>query len=385
VRTDLLQRLRERRPEIEEAVLARVNSVEDPTAVDDVEYERGLKGAVHTALDYAIGALDGGATASDPIPAELTAQARLAARNAVDLDAVLLRYLAGHALICDFLLQEGGREPAELRRALRTETALFERILAEVADAYRQQVEQRNGGAERRCAEQVKRLLAGEPQDALEFRYDLDLWHLGLVATGAETHRGLRELAAALDRRLLVVRPGGTETWAWLGGRRPLAAGEVAERVRADSRSELVLAIGEPGRGISGWRLTHRQARAALPVALRGERRVVGYSDVALLASVFGDEVLTSSLTELYLTPLAAERDGGATLRQTLRAYFASGRNVTSAAAALGVSRQTVNSRLHAVEERIGRPLNACGTEVDTALRLSDLRNTPSTPLTSVK
>ncbi len=137
------------------------------------------------------------------------------------------------------------------------------------------------------------------------------------------------------------------------------------------------LAIGEPGRGIAGWRLTHLQAKATLPVALRGENRVVSYSDVAILASALGDEVLTRSLTELYLTPLEAERDGGAALRQALHAYFAAGRNVVSAANALGVSRQTVSRRLDAVERRIGRPLETCGTEVETALRLCDLQQQP--------
>jgi DNA-binding PucR family transcriptional regulator len=52
-------------------------------------------------------------------------------------------------------------------------------------------------------------------------------------------------------------------------------------------------------------------------------------------------------------------------------------RNVTSAAAALGVNRHTVSNRLRAVESRIGRPISSCVAEIDAALRLEDLRQEP--------
>lgn len=49
-----------------------------------------------------------------------------------------------------------------------------------------------------------------------------------------------------------------------------------------------------------------------------------------------------ASLGQLYLEPLARERDGGQMARETLRAYFGAERNGASAAPVLGVSRQTV-------------------------------------------
>ncbi|MBA3865218.1 MAG: helix-turn-helix domain-containing protein [Solirubrobacterales bacterium] len=57
-------------------------------------------------------------------------------------------------------------------------------------------------------------------------------------------------------------------------------------------------------------------------------------------------------------------------MRKTLRAYFAANRNGASAAAALGVSRQTVKNRLRAAEELIGRGLTECAADLETALRL---------------
>jgi DNA-binding PucR family transcriptional regulator len=121
---------------------------------------------------------------------------------------------------------------------------------------------------------------------------------------------------------------------------------------------------------MEGWRLTHRQARAALPIARQSQEPAVRYGDVALIASVLQDELLVRSLRQLYLEPLAEERDGGEVLRKTLRAYFEAERNVSSAAAALGVTRKTVTNRLGVVEECLDRPLGSCSAEVEVALLL---------------
>lgn len=99
----------------------------------------------------------------------------------------------------------------------------------------------------------------------------------------------------------------------------------------------------------------------------------VRYADVGLLASVAQDPLLSSSLRDMYLAPLSEARDGGVRLRGTLRSYFEAGRNITSAASALGVSRQTVASRLRAVEEMLGRTLESCGPELEVALRLESV------------
>ena len=129
------------------------------------------------------------------------------------------------------------------------------------------------------------------------------------------------------------------------------------------------IALGEPAQGLAGWRLTHRQAAGALSIAER-RAKPVRYADVSLLAAALRDELLAASLRRLYLEPLEAERDGGAILRDTLRAYFDCGRNVTSAAATLGVDRKTVTARLRGAEQHIGRPLGGCAAELQTALEL---------------
>jgi len=380
----LAARLREHHAEIEQAVLTRVFAISDPAEVEDPEYVAGLREAVGAGLDYGLAALQAPQAADPPpVPVQLLFQARYAARSAVPLDTVLRRYFAGYTVLGDFILIEAQREeataPAELMRALRGEAAVFDRLLAAVSEAYRHEAERGARTAEGRRASRVRMLLAGELLDVSELDYDMDAWHLGALATGPGAKKAIRNLAKALDRRLLVVCGEQGKLWVWMGGRRRLASREALRLAESSWTGDGALAFGEPGQGIEGWRLTHRQAKAALPIAMRGERRLLNYSEVALFAAALNDDVLASSLRDAYLVPLESQRTAS-TLIETLRAYFAAGRNASAVATAMGVSRQTVSIRLRAAETHIGRPLDQCAAELETALALSKLvRNAVAT------
>ena len=373
-------RLEARRPEIEQEILARVHAVSDSAGAEDPEYVQGLRAAASAALGYGLAGIARGER-SGPIPAVLFAQTRRAARNGIGLDTVLRRYFAGYTLLGDFVVQEaedgGLLRGAALRRVLRAQAALFDRLVLAITDEYTRatETEGRVGSLEQRRAEHVERLLAGELVDPAELAYELDAWHIAAIAAGRRAKGTMEDLATALDRRLLVVHCDEGTVWAWLGGVRRFDSAELARLASAGPVDGVSLAVGEPGEGAAGWRLTHRQAAAAWPLALRGPRSPVRYADVALLASILQDDILASSLNQLYLSPLAEERDGGAALRRTLRAYFAAGRSASSSAAALGVDRHTVASRLRTVEERLGRPLGDCALELEAALRLEGARD----------
>lgn len=221
----------------------------------------------------------------------------------------------------------------------------------------------------------MRELLAGEPVDPAGLRYELDGWHLAAIAAGPGAVEALRDLAAALKRSPLLIYGEEETVWVWLGGRSLLSARQALHMAERSLAPRVSLAIGEPGQGIEGWRLSHHQAKAAMLVARRGPEHRLRYAEVALLASALRDEMLVSSLRRIYLDPLEGERDGGMTLRRTLEAYFTAGQNASSAAAALGLSRQTVNSHLRSVEERIDRPLNSCMAELEIALRLDVTSN----------
>jgi hypothetical protein len=354
--------------------MVRLTSLAAPPARGGPEYAQGLREAIVAAVRYTIEGIAQAERELPPVPEPVLAQARRALRTGVGLDTVLRRCLAGHALLNDFVVEEaeGRVTPAELTRAMRGLASALDCLLAAVTAAYRLEQNHCRRTREDRRAELVDRLLVGEPLDASELAYGLDAHHLGMLACGAKAAEALSPLATSLEARLLAVRRDQEEVWAWLGTRAPLDPDEVRRLAAATLPSHGALALGEPGQGRQGWRLTHRQARAAFSLARNGPEPCVRYAEVALLAAVLRDDLLTTSLRRLYLKPLEGGRDGGAVLRETLRAYFAAGLNGASAAKALGVSRQTVSHRLQAAEECIGRPLLTSRLELDTILRLAE-------------
>jgi hypothetical protein len=374
---DLVERrLGPRRPELEQAALARLHAIADPASTPDASYRGGLRVALSVAFDYAFAALDDPEGPPQPVPVELLSQARLAARNGVSLDAVLRRYAAGQGLIVDALLEEAaqaGISATELKLSLRALSSRFDDVVCAVGEEYAREEEARRFGPEQRRIALVRRLLAGEPTDASPLRYELTACHLGIAASGPGVGPALRSLAESLDRGLLLIQPDDHTCWAWLGGRRPLTSAEAGLLAAARWPAGVAVGCGVAAEGIAGWRLTHRQAAAALTVAQRLEGGFVAYPDAALLAAVLQDDLLAASLRQLFLDPLDEGRDRGQRAKRTLRAYLDAAGNASSAAAALGVSRRTVATRLAAIEELLGAPLEARAAEIEIALRLDEI------------
>ncbi len=311
-----------------------------------------------------------------PIPAVLLSQARLAARGGLTIDAVVRRYSACDTLIRDVFTKEAEDaclvEQVKLSDILRVQGILFDRLIAAVSDEHRRE-SSRLASPELMRFAIVKGLLAGEARDTAELHYNLDAFHLAAIMKGTGASSVAKGLASALDCVPLVVQGGDGATWAWLGRRMKPDVGRIEELVGSRWPATVNLAIGEPGYGEAGWRQSHKQASAAFLVALRKPGSLIRYAEDPLLFTAMRDDLLSASLRDLYLVPLTAERDGGASLRQTLRAYFAAGRNGAAAAAALRVSRQTIKNRLRAVEDHLGRPLTSCTADLEAALQLHDL------------
>ncbi|HKO37459.1 MAG TPA: helix-turn-helix domain-containing protein, partial [Solirubrobacterales bacterium] len=334
---------------------------------------QGLKGALAAAVEHRLAVLESGERQAPPVPAALLAQARLDARDGVPLETVLRRYFAGNTLLGDFLVEEAERAEvpsSTLRRLLGEQATLGDQLIAAVSAEHDREAKSRPRSAAERRRECVKDLLAGKLADTSELGYELDAHHLALMAKGKGAEELMRGLASELDRRLLIVQREEESQWAcWLGGIRPLEPEAVLRALDGFVPEGVFVTSGEPGEGLPGWRSSHFQAKAALPVAERRGEPVARYADVALLAAIARDDLTATSLRQLYLVPLEGARDGGRAYRQTLRAYFEAERNVSSTAAALGVDRRTVRNRLHSIEELLGRPLKDVALDVDVALQ----------------
>jgi hypothetical protein len=358
--------------------------VPDSVGDRDAEYVAGLRATAAAGFDFILTGIEQGEGWSAVVPVEAIEQARRAARNGVGLDAVLRRYMVGQALLWDYVMQEAARvcEDGVLREMLRVQASLLDRLVMDVAREHVSERERAGRSSEQRLAERVLALLAGRPVvregdggvSGLDLGYELEAEHLGVIAGGARAREALRAVAVRLDRRLLCVGRGEGTVWGWLGGRHGFEVADLERVVSAHQPAQDVsFAVGEPARGLAGWRLTHQQAQAAFVVALRCSQKLTRYADVALLAAALKDEALGRVLIDVYILPLEDSRNSGVVLRETLRAYMAVGCNTSSAAAALGVLRKTVESRLRTSEERLGRSLHPYPAELEVALRLDAL------------
>jgi hypothetical protein len=370
-RAETAARLAERRGEIEEGALTRIHSLLGDPA--DPQLQDELTIAIAAAVDYAMAAVEVGESQALPVPAPLLDQARLAAREGVALDSVLRRFLVGYTLFGEYLVREVPDGSRALKWLLRDQAVFFDRLLEAIGGEYRKEASGGRVQAHELVARRVRRLLRGDASDAAGIPYEFEGWHIGAVVVSHRGREPVVQPAVDSNPRLLIVRQGDGTVWGWLGARKRPSVNDRHRLAAMFVGSAASVALGEPGCGLDGWRLTHMQAKAALPVALRGWDRTVTYSDVGLLAAALRDRVLVSSLRHLYLEPLEKSRDRGQALRETLRVYFATDRNVSSTAAALGVNRSTVASRLRSVEESIGRQLTACAAEIEVALRLEEL------------
>jgi diguanylate cyclase with GGDEF domain/PucR-like helix-turn-helix protein len=384
-RIELTSRLRSRQVELQEAVFAHVRSVAPDAITDeDAQLALGLREMIAVCVDFGLASIERGEQWPGPAPPAVAAQARRAASHGMSLATALRRCAAGSTLLWSFVLGEVARQdlPEEQRYALLLQASavmgsLLVCVQAEIGDAHSLEIRRGARSHEQRRAETVHKLLAGEPADAGELAdlgYELEAWHLGVIATGAEAGKAVRGVAAALGRKLLSVAHGRETVWAWLGGQRQLAFADVERVLRAQEDTDVSFAIGEPRRGADGWRQTHGEAEGALLVARCRPCKLTRYRDVAQEAAALQDEAFADSMIDTYLSPLDEMRIGGQAARKTLRALFQTGHNVSSAASALKVDRSTVHRQRNEIEQRLGCQLRMRQGEIEVALRIEDLR-----------
>jgi hypothetical protein len=141
-RRTLSEALRQRLPEIEEAVFARVRMISEPDRTPDPEYLAGMRAAVSEALEYAIEGIEQGAVPDDPLPTAAITQARRSVQAEIPLDTVLRRYAAGDRLLSEFIMECAAEVPADaLRETLRMQGARADHVMAGIATEYMREVE----------------------------------------------------------------------------------------------------------------------------------------------------------------------------------------------------------------------------------------------------
>lgn len=377
-RVGVVKRLRSRRTEIEDAIAVRIHSL--TADLGRCDHKDGERTAIVAILEYALTSIEHGDAYVPSVPPEAVKQAQGAARSGIGLGTVLRCYLAGYVLIENFVMQEAGGSDlrdrgATLRSIQETLSFLLDELIASISKEYACEVQRVSSSPQRRTAERVRRMLAGEILDTEQLGYRMDTWHLGIVGTGVRAAQTLGSLTASLDCRLLPVTDGDDKVWAWLGGQsKQNVVGDVKRLLSTTWPDGVSLAFGETAEGLEGWRLTHWQAQSAWLVSLRLPQRFTHYADVALLAPWLQHDVHARWLVNTYLAPLDNQKVPGATLRTTLRHYFAAGRNASAAASALRVSRRTMRNRMNLIELALGASVvERHQAELELALQLEQL------------
>lgn len=374
----LAGKLRTHRSEIEQDICDRIAAIGESAGNASYATSRATRKLVHSALEHGISSLELGERRPCVLPPTLSASARNAAWMSISLETLLMRYVAGYSLFRDVLLREAEPQttkhpPYILRAILRSTDVQFERMLKLIGAEYQSEMTNRSRSSAVLHLERIRGLLSGDSIELAGESYNLTATHIGIVGVGEHLGNSIAGAAKALRGQLLAASPEPRELWAWIGVQGIPPQAELAKALEGQLNSESCIAVGEPAVGLPGWRLTHRQAAAAVPLVQHGEGRLVFFSSVAQTASALNDDLLRESLGNRHLEPLSRERDGGTILRETLRAYFAADRNVSSAAAALGLRRHTITNRLRTVERRLECDLPSCASELELALKLEPI------------
>jgi AcrR family transcriptional regulator len=140
----MVERLRARRSEIDNAIFERVSDLApEAVGLTDPEYLAGLRAAVTAVVDYGLTGYEQNTGSPAMIPSAAVTQAHRAARAGVDLGTVLRRYVAGHAVLEDFVVQEADCSEFQgqrtvLPRILATSALLLDRLITSIISAYMQ-------------------------------------------------------------------------------------------------------------------------------------------------------------------------------------------------------------------------------------------------------
>jgi DNA-binding PucR family transcriptional regulator len=356
--------------------VTRIRANVPPGAVPEDEWfwnavQRSYSANVALALDLvAAGARD----VPEELPVESVELARVAARAGLPPDTISTVFRTGQSRFWEAWREaiEGLGLSPELTLAVIDEVMDFgTRYMAwtaqEVAARYLHELETR----EDTLFALVRQVLDGRAAQDAQLGYALHGRHLALFVTGPRSREAVTAFATEFGRRPLVVAPDQEAAWAWLSEQAEPDARRTRNLSKIAAGLEVTLGVGSTRTTIQGFRRSHEEARIAARCAASMGEPVAVYADVLPEALALGDAQAAEELVARTLGPLGKDKRGQR-LRETLRAYCATG-NGASAASQLGVSRRTLTYRVAEIERRLGTPLAARRTEIDLALRLERL------------
>lgn len=319
------------------------------------------------------------------------------AQRGISVAAIPRCYVIGLG-ICDAALREAvdalqAPEKVKWQLANTASQYLFgycEKVSGDLVDHYQRERELWARGADSVRAELVVAIVSGRPVDlratSAALGYDLDRHHAAIIVwSDPRAHdkpplQALKRAAAAIAHEmkgieLLVVPAGSSAVWAWTSG--PNLTGSVSISVDAP----LLAAVGDPGQGVDGFVLSHRQAgdgRLVTGMFPTPPGTVVCYPEIALHSLLTRDLSRARQYVHHELGELSSDSERSRRLRSTLIAFFEEGMSWGRTAERLGIHQNTVIYRVNQAKDLLGRPLTERRLELEVALRLAMLESASS-------
>ena len=237
----------------------------------------------------------------DEVSSTLEAEeyARRLAQRGISSTVLVRAYRLGQQLVLDWVFGELARDEPDAQVAFAA-SRLFtdltftyvDRISEQVVVAYETERERWLAHRNTVRAAMVTDLLAGENVDAATAEqalgYRLRQHHLGAVLWGADV-RVLEKTLGALGKALgasgqpLFFPRDRSTGWGWLPlGREAAGIDLDAAAAELGAQESLWIAIGSPGAGVTGFRVTHLEAVRAQQVALAAQataQPITSYAD----------------------------------------------------------------------------------------------------------
>jgi DNA-binding PucR family transcriptional regulator len=315
--------------------------------------------------------------------------ARTLARRGFELPVLLSAYRIGQRATWDFitdLLRTEVTDPdlrsAVLLRFWTHATQWIDTVIESLIPVFTDEREQSQRGRLARRAEIAKAILATQSINidsaATTLGYPLRQRHTAFTlrvedeVPDFDVHRLLELAAAAVSKGLgggqpLIISSGARSAWCWTAQQSP------AEADGAIPLPEFVRAtVGTCHPGLSGFRLTHIEAVAALAIAERNEDPVVRYPDVELACLAAGILCSDARTAFVYreLGGLVSADDATRRLRDTLRVYLKQGCDASSAGELLRLHANTVRYRVRQAEQRLGHGIQQRRVHLELALEI---------------
>lgn len=307
-------------------------------------------------------------------PAAVTVDfAKESARRGIPAVTVLRTYQLGHELLWDWWSTRVADRVTDAEARAAVTTRLGDLLMAYVGagmsltvKVHAEEIEAHTRGASWRQRDAVLAILdenspLSSDQLSRRMRYDLGGWHVGFVLWATEESddwAALETTARAWARQVagtspLLVPVDGSSIWGWAA--QPTPPAWLDARIPAPP-DDLRAAIGQSGRGLAGFRNTHREAVRARKIAPE-HIAVVRHSELATVSLLRDDHEALQRYVEQALGGLAVPGQREQRLRDTVRSYLVAGENVRAAARNLHFHRNTIQQRLDLAAELRGRPL----------------------------